>query len=207
MTPDEAFIEAIRDASDDDTPRLIYADWLEEHGDPHGEFIRVQCELARIGRDDPRRTALAAREQELWVRHKAVWAGPYNCYSTLAPTFFVRGFANGGFLAHRVNDYPQYEAYWKRWAPVQRVHLYVEGRESRGSSPMEGERLGRCSLQLGVSGGWLELTKMAGERLGTCSSLAGWVQLRVDSDRSSSSLQPLHPWLGVFASPYLHRLQ
>ena len=33
----------------DDAPRLIYADWLEEHGDSaRAEFIRVQCELARL---------------------------------------------------------------------------------------------------------------------------------------------------------------
>ena len=28
---------------EDDTPRLILADWLEEHGDSRGEFIRLQC--------------------------------------------------------------------------------------------------------------------------------------------------------------------
>lgn len=32
-----------------DTPRLILADWLGEHGDPaREEFIRVQCELAKL---------------------------------------------------------------------------------------------------------------------------------------------------------------
>jgi uncharacterized protein (TIGR02996 family) len=30
---------------DDDAPRLVYADWLEEQGDPLAEFIRLQCEL------------------------------------------------------------------------------------------------------------------------------------------------------------------
>ena len=34
---------------DSDTPRLMYADWLEEHGDPdRAAFIRVQCEIARL---------------------------------------------------------------------------------------------------------------------------------------------------------------
>ena len=42
MNPDDAFLQAIRDAPDDDAPRLIYADWLDERGDPRGEFIRVQ---------------------------------------------------------------------------------------------------------------------------------------------------------------------
>ncbi len=33
MTPDEAFLQAIRECPADDTPRLIYSDWLEERGD------------------------------------------------------------------------------------------------------------------------------------------------------------------------------
>jgi uncharacterized protein (TIGR02996 family) len=42
------FLAAIRAAPDDDLPRLVAADWLEEHGEvDRAEFIRVQCELAR----------------------------------------------------------------------------------------------------------------------------------------------------------------
>jgi uncharacterized protein (TIGR02996 family) len=45
-----AFIEAILAAPADDTPRLVYADWLEENGEPlRAEFIRVQCEVAGPG--------------------------------------------------------------------------------------------------------------------------------------------------------------
>jgi uncharacterized protein (TIGR02996 family) len=40
---------------DDDAPRLVFADWLEEHGTKvdvaRAEFIRVQCELARLPAD------------------------------------------------------------------------------------------------------------------------------------------------------------
>jgi uncharacterized protein (TIGR02996 family) len=44
---DAAFIRAILDAPDDDVPRLVYADWLDERGDAaRSEFVRVQCELA-----------------------------------------------------------------------------------------------------------------------------------------------------------------
>lgn len=43
------FIEAIVRSPADDTPRLVFADWLEEHGDgPWGELIRVQIELAKM---------------------------------------------------------------------------------------------------------------------------------------------------------------
>jgi uncharacterized protein (TIGR02996 family) len=48
----DAFLIAIRAAPDDDAPRLVYADWLEEQGDaPSAEFIRVQCEIASIEKD------------------------------------------------------------------------------------------------------------------------------------------------------------
>src|SRR5262245_50020718 len=52
MHPDEeALLQTIFDNPDDDAPRLIYADWLEERGDPvnvaRAEFIRVQIELER----------------------------------------------------------------------------------------------------------------------------------------------------------------
>jgi uncharacterized protein (TIGR02996 family) len=46
--PDKAaFLEAILAAPDDDMLRLVYADWLEECGDPKGEFIRLQCAHAK----------------------------------------------------------------------------------------------------------------------------------------------------------------
>ena len=63
-----AFLEAILAAPADDTPRLIYADWLDEHGDPdRAEFIRVQCELwAGTWSDQARLGALRRRERELF---------------------------------------------------------------------------------------------------------------------------------------------
>lgn len=45
MTDHDAFLEAICERPEDDFPRLQYADWLDERGDPRGEFIRVQCEF------------------------------------------------------------------------------------------------------------------------------------------------------------------
>lgn len=42
-------LDAIHANLADDAPRLVYADELQEAGDPRGEFIAVQCELARLG--------------------------------------------------------------------------------------------------------------------------------------------------------------
>jgi uncharacterized protein (TIGR02996 family) len=60
---EDALFQAVL-AAPDDTPRLIYADWLEERGDPRAELIRVQCgqiDLPFFLEGDPRNTELAAR--------------------------------------------------------------------------------------------------------------------------------------------------
>jgi uncharacterized protein (TIGR02996 family) len=49
MSDHDALLRAICADPDDDTPRLVAADWLEEHGDAdRAAFIRVQVELARL---------------------------------------------------------------------------------------------------------------------------------------------------------------
>lgn len=71
-----ALLQAILDEPDADDRRLVYADFLEEQGEPErSEFIRVQCELARLEKvwepDSPqhhlrnRESALRRREGEL----------------------------------------------------------------------------------------------------------------------------------------------
>src|SRR5262249_40357229 len=55
---------------------LIYADWLDDNGQPErAEFIRVQCLLARMDEDDARRPQLEARERELLDGHQDEWLG------------------------------------------------------------------------------------------------------------------------------------
>ncbi len=83
------FLADCKDHPDDDTPRLIFADWLEEQGDPRGEFVRLQCQLARLPLDDPRRPAWLSRERALLARYRSTWLGPLR-----EPTWrseFVRG--------------------------------------------------------------------------------------------------------------------
>jgi uncharacterized protein (TIGR02996 family) len=58
---------------DDDVPRRVYADWLSERGDPRGELIAVQCELARRDAKDPGRRELELRELELLRDHGPTW--------------------------------------------------------------------------------------------------------------------------------------
>ncbi len=46
---DDAFIEAIRASPADHALRLIYADWLEERGDPRNQLLRLE-DVLRCGR-------------------------------------------------------------------------------------------------------------------------------------------------------------
>ncbi len=72
MTDGDALLRAICENPDDDTPRLIYADWLDEHGKPdYAEFIRVQCKaevhdtIGLLQHDDPEFIELYERYQTL----------------------------------------------------------------------------------------------------------------------------------------------
>jgi uncharacterized protein (TIGR02996 family) len=77
MTQDEAFLQAILDAPEDDTPRLVYADWLEDHGQAErAQLIRLQCEAAALPWDDPRRPDLGKRSEHLLRKHRLEWLGP-----------------------------------------------------------------------------------------------------------------------------------
>ena len=78
MTDGPAFFRAIEAQPDDDVPRLVYADWLDENADTdadraRAELIRVQCWEER---EPPgaRKVELAGREGGLLVLYGKVWA-------------------------------------------------------------------------------------------------------------------------------------
>ncbi|MBY0459916.1 MAG: TIGR02996 domain-containing protein [Gemmataceae bacterium] len=78
MTDGYALLRAIEEQPDEDTPRLAYADWLDEHAATDAdrawaELIRVQCSLARTP-PGPERGVLAVREARLLRTHAGEWA-------------------------------------------------------------------------------------------------------------------------------------
>ncbi len=75
MASREALLDAVLARPADDAPRLVYADWLSEHGEPRGELIAVQCELARTT-DAARFLDLEARQVSLLSSHGEAWLGP-----------------------------------------------------------------------------------------------------------------------------------
>ena len=88
---ERGFLDDIVANIDDDTPRLVYADWLDENGQPErAEFIRVQCELARAEPWTPRHSELSARAKALLSpANIEAWTVPlgFNPY----PNNFLRG--------------------------------------------------------------------------------------------------------------------
>jgi uncharacterized protein (TIGR02996 family) len=91
MSDEQALLAAIWEHPHEDTPRLVYADWLQEHGQPErAEFIRVQCELARLEEDALQRAHLEQRETALWKKRAKTWKAGLPKFLQAAP--FRRGF-------------------------------------------------------------------------------------------------------------------
>jgi uncharacterized protein (TIGR02996 family) len=92
MRDDPAFLRAIRDRPDDDLPRLVYADFLDECGEhARAEFIRLGCERTRLGPYEAAWQKLANRELALLAENQAEWE------SEFAPASVVR--FDRGFVA------------------------------------------------------------------------------------------------------------
>lgn len=81
--PAAGFLRDILADPADDAPRMAYADWLAERGDPRGEFVAVQLRLAALEGDGAGRMLSVAadldyvplkwRERELREKHSAEW--------------------------------------------------------------------------------------------------------------------------------------
>lgn len=82
VNEESALLRAVVATPDDDTPRLVYADWLDEHGRAErAELIRLQCQI----------THLQSRERELLDAHAREW-GRILAALGVARWTFHRGF-------------------------------------------------------------------------------------------------------------------
>jgi uncharacterized protein (TIGR02996 family) len=69
-----AFLQGILENPDDDAGRLVYADWLDENGQPEkARFVRLEVELSGIPRSDPRFVSLAAELDDLDAAIGGTW--------------------------------------------------------------------------------------------------------------------------------------
>lgn len=120
-----AILDAVKDNPDDDTPRLVLADWLEENGDTfdadRARFIRRHVALAR-GLESSRIPDVEQNETEWWGRWLIPLEGFYSAHS------FDRGLpritvSGPRFLKPDVPELLASEAF----AFVQFVHLTEAG--------------------------------------------------------------------------------
>src|SRR5438552_3245579 len=104
----EAFLREICEHPDDDAPRLIYADWLEENGQPErAEFIRVQIQLEQF---PPGSVPQEVRERigRLLTGRLAAWCAELPRLSGVSWGGFSRGFMSR-VSVERYKHYHQHE--------------------------------------------------------------------------------------------------
>lgn len=73
-TSNPFLLEVIANPEEDDA-RLVYADWLEEQGDPRGEFIRAQCEEASSDETEIAYYDALVLADRLLAQYAEQWAG------------------------------------------------------------------------------------------------------------------------------------
>ncbi len=85
MTTEKELLAAVTMDRHNDTPRLVYADWLEENGDSdRAEYLRLQCELKKTWKYDDWQLDILTRMNELEGRSR--WfADVRRCTSAPAP--------------------------------------------------------------------------------------------------------------------------
>jgi len=151
MSDHDAFLQAILENPDDDAPRLMYADWLTEHGDPRGEFIRIQIELARL-EPGGRFEQLKEQEEALLRRHREDWIASVR--EMASKVEFSRGFISEVTLSPR--HFKHAEALF-RLTPVQHLVVHPVAGEVRElvrlvSSPVLGVLKGLTFLGTFLNG-------------------------------------------------------
>ncbi|HWE28339.1 MAG TPA: TIGR02996 domain-containing protein, partial [Polyangia bacterium] len=84
-------LDAVLAAPHDDAPRLIYANWLQQRGNPRGDFIKVQIALANAP-DEAATKALRLQEANLLEDHEVEWLSAVGLTRTCDVVHFARGF-------------------------------------------------------------------------------------------------------------------
>lgn len=71
----EPFLQEIRENPDDPGVYAVFADWLEEQGNPRGEFMNIQLQLEDESVKAAQRKQLQKREAALLKEHERDWLG------------------------------------------------------------------------------------------------------------------------------------
>jgi len=147
VSEQDALLEAIFATPVEDTPRLVYADWLDEHGEGvYAEFIRLQIARSQIAIKTPERDQLLTQETAVWRRLKRKWADLLPAHD-MRKELFTRGFIKGSTEGVAVVSPEIFLAYSARWWPRLPIRMLFMGTESQFPDEMlECEYLRRLTL-------------------------------------------------------------
>jgi uncharacterized protein (TIGR02996 family) len=216
----DAFLRAILERPNDDVPRLVFADWLEDNGNEsdrrYSEFIRVQCRLASgAARPEDERN-----ERDLLALHSAAWEAPLkallglpadatpweyrppNMYGDQAPHWdFRRGFLEK--LSLSTEELLTHAREVFRLAPLR--HLRVTGRVER---PARLFALPQLTHLTQLEFPYAELRPADAGRLARCSHLANLKALTINEPTGLGNWSKIGPEgaCALARSPYLARL-
>ena len=114
----DPLLQAILADPADRDARLVYADRLDQQGDPRAELIRYQIAVEDLPAGNPRRDPLEAQIRALLQAHEAAWLAPL-------PVPVVSWTFRGGFIEEvRVGDADSVtavEAALRAYHPIRRV--------------------------------------------------------------------------------------
>ena len=122
MTDRDALLAAIHADPDDDTARLVYADWLQENGQPaRADFIRAQIEAARAEPCSAAARRAHERASQLLEIHRSAWTRHLQGGFAEWPRF-ERGFVS--HLSVMPNGFVDRAPALLRAEPIQALKLY-----------------------------------------------------------------------------------
>jgi uncharacterized protein (TIGR02996 family) len=134
MSAEPALLAAVAASPDDDLPRLVYADWLDENGRSlRAEFIRLQIEIAKK-ETLPRAVVnvfshLWKRQQEILDDHRDELLGPL-AHISLHEFEFRRGFLDR--IAVKSGDYTPLDNRLGAFIPPPRIAVFGDIRDVDG---------------------------------------------------------------------------
>jgi uncharacterized protein (TIGR02996 family) len=138
MATEQDFLAALEAAPDDDVTRLVYADWLEDQGQSaRAEFIRVQCELAKLPEGHPRQRKLVLRERRLLAQHRMEWVRPVADLAPKRTLIAMSGYARDRKMPTNVGI----EGYLNQWGVLFRGGVIDELIVPAGRLPAEAGKL------------------------------------------------------------------